>query len=539
MEFDLPKSSNSPIKVIGVGGGGSNAVNTMFEKGIKGVDFIVCNTDAQALDVSPVTLKLQLGSTLTAGQGAGSIPDVGMNAAIENLDDLTTMLGSDTRMVFITAGMGGGTGTGAGPVIAAACKELDILTVGIVTVPFKFEGRKRSDQAKVGLANMRASVDTLLVIRNDKLRELYGNQSISEAFRNADQVLCTAAKGIAEVITRTGQINVDMNDVKTVMKDAGNAIMGSGSASGDGRAQKAVTSALESPLLNDNDITGANQVLLNITVGSDEILMDEIMEITDHIQESAGQNAEVIWGYAIDESLSEDVCVTVIATGFEAHEISTDSEPKAPKITYLTFGEDSNEVVDTIDRAVPTNTEPEPEHIEEEPFLVTESLESSEPQTELFKEEVSLEETIDQDIVKEDNQIIDESVIEDDDIVIHNLDDAPLEESPKNTFNLEEDKKEEEANEVNKIQSRDAFLERQSQVKRTLSDVKMKLRLPGRISDLENEPAFKRRNVTLDDVASSSESSVSRFSINEEVDEHGERKIELRDDNPYLHDNVD
>ena len=539
MEFDLPKSSNSPIKVIGVGGGGSNAVNTMFEKGIKGVDFIVCNTDAQALDVSPVTLKLQLGSTLTAGQGAGSIPDVGMNAAIENLDDLTTMLGSDTRMVFITAGMGGGTGTGAGPVIAAACKELDILTVGIVTVPFKFEGRKRSDQAKVGLANMRASVDTLLVIRNDKLRELYGNQSISEAFRNADQVLCTAAKGIAEVITRTGQINVDMNDVKTVMKDAGNAIMGSGSASGDGRAQKAVTAALESPLLNDNDITGANQVLLNITVGSDEILMDEIMEITDHIQESAGQNAEVIWGYAIDESLSEDVCVTVIATGFEAHEISTDSEPKAPKITYLTFGEDSNEVVDTIDRAVPTNTEPEPEHIEEEPFLVTESLESSEPQTELFKEEVSLEETIDQDIVKEDNQIIDESVIEDDDIVIHNLDDAPLEESPKNTFNLEEDKKEEEANEVNKIQSRDAFLERQSQVKRTLSDVKMKLRLPGRISDLENEPAFKRRNVTLDDVASSSESSVSRFSINEEVDEHGERKIELRDDNPYLHDNVD
>ena len=307
MEFDLPKSSNSPIKVIGVGGGGSNAVNTMFEKGIKGVDFIVCNTDAQALDVSPVSLKIQLGSTLTAGQGAGSIPDVGMNAAIENLDDLTTMLGSDTRMVFITAGMGGGTGTGAGPVIAAACKELDILTVGIVTVPFKFEGRKRSEQAKVGLTNMRASVDTLLVIRNDKLRELYGNQSISEAFRNADQVLCTAAKGIAEVITRTGQINVDMNDVKTVMKDAGNAIMGSGSASGDGRAQKAVTAALESPLLNDNDITGANQVLLNITVGSDEILMDEIMEITDHIQESAGQNAEVIWGYAIDETLGEDV----------------------------------------------------------------------------------------------------------------------------------------------------------------------------------------------------------------------------------------
>ena len=232
MQFALPKSSNSPIKVIGVGGGGSNAVNTMFEQGIKGVDFVVCNTDSQALDVSPVPLKVQLGSTLTAGMGAGSIPEVGKNAAIENLDDLIEIIGSDTRMVFVTAGMGGGTGTGAGPVIAKACKELDILTVGIVTVPFRFEGRKRTDQAREGLENMRNSVDTLLVIRNDKLRELYGNQSISKAFINADQVLCTAAKGIAEVITRTGQINVDMNDVQTVMKDAGNAIMVSGSASG-------------------------------------------------------------------------------------------------------------------------------------------------------------------------------------------------------------------------------------------------------------------------------------------------------------------
>ena len=236
MQFALPKSSNSPIKVIGVGGGGSNAVNTMFEQGIKGVDFVVCNTDSQALDVSPVPLKVQLGSTLTAGMGAGSIPEVGKNAAIENLDDLIEIIGSDTRMVFVTAGMGGGTGTGAGPVIAKACKELDILTVGIVTVPFRFEGRKRTDQAREGLENMRNSVDTLLVIRNDKLRELYGNQSISKAFINADQVLCTAAKGIAEVITRTGQINVDMNDVQTVMKDAGNAIMGAGSASGEGRA---------------------------------------------------------------------------------------------------------------------------------------------------------------------------------------------------------------------------------------------------------------------------------------------------------------
>jgi cell division protein FtsZ len=519
MQFALPKSSNSPIKVIGVGGGGSNAVNTMFEQGIKGVDFIVCNTDAQALDVSNVPLKVQLGSTLTAGQGAGSIPEVGKNAAIENLDDLISIIGTDTRMVFITAGMGGGTGTGAGPVIANACKELGILTVGIVTVPFRFEGRKRSDQAKDGLSNMREAVDTLLVIRNDKLRELYGNQSISKAFTNADQVLCTAAKGIAEVITRTGQINVDMNDVQTVMKNAGNAIMGAGSASGEGRAQKAVTLALESPLLNDNDITGARQVLLNITVGSDEILMDEIMEITDYIQDAAGQSAEVIWGYAIDEELAEDVCVTVIATGFEAHEISTDAEPAAPQKIIHPLGDETKEVTQTIEKAI-TLTPTDEDEVEEseEPFLVT-------PEAEV----TDVQETQEADLFSESEEK-----------VIHNLDDEPLQKTENDTFNAEVDTDiEANAQAENKQKSREAFLERQSQVKRTLNDVKMKLRLPGRISDLENEPAYKRRNVSLDDVNHSSESNVSHFSINEEVDEHGERKIELRDDNPFLHDNVD
>jgi cell division protein FtsZ len=509
MQFALPKSSNSPIKVIGVGGGGSNAVNTMFEQGIKGVDFIVCNTDAQALDVSNVPLKVQLGSTLTSGQGAGSIPEVGKNAAIENLEDLMTIIGIDTRMVFVTAGMGGGTGTGAGPIIANACRELGILTVGIVTVPFRFEGRKRSDQAKEGLANMRDAVDTLLVIRNDKLRELYGNQSISKAFVNADQVLCTAAKGIAEVITRTGQINVDMNDVQTVMKNAGNAIMGSGSASGDGRAQKAVVLALESPLLNDNDITGARQVLLNITVGSEEILMDEIMEITDYIQEAAGQSAEVIWGYAIDEELSEDVCVTVIATGFEAHEISTDAEPAAPQKIIYKLGDDPKEVTEAVEKAV--NIIPNEVVNIEEVAAVEET-----PEADLFTEA--------------------------EEKVVHNLDDEPLENTANDTFQAEAESTSEaeaEVNAENKQRSREAFLERQSQVKRTLNDVKMKLRLPGRISDLENEPAYKRRNVSLDDVSHSSESNVSHFSINEEIDEHGERKIELRDDNPFLHDNVD
>ena len=281
--------------------------------------------------------------------GAGSIPEVGKNAAIENLDDLIEIIGSDTRMVFVTAGMGRNRYR-CWTIIAQACKELDILTVGIVTVPFRFEGRKRTDQAREGLENMREAVDTLLVIRNDsELRELYRKQSISKAFINADQVLCTAAKGIAEVITRTGQINVDMNDVQTVMKNAGNAIMGAGSASGEGRAQKAVTLALESPLLNDNDITGARQVLLNITVGSDEILMDEIMEITDYIQDAAGQSAEVIWGYAIDENLTEDVCVTVIATGFEAHEITTTSEPVAPRKIIHKLGDEAKEVTKAVE----------------------------------------------------------------------------------------------------------------------------------------------------------------------------------------------
>ena len=538
MEFALPKSSNLPIKVIGVGGGGSNAVNTMFEQGIKGVDFVVCNTDQQALDLSPVPLKVQLGSTLTEGQGAGSIPEVGKNAAIENLDDITAILGSDTRMVFITAGMGGGTGTGAGPVIAKACKEQGILTVGIVTVPFRFEGRKRSGQAKEGLENMRDAVDTLLVIRNDKLRELYGNQSISKAFSNADQVLCTAAKGIAEVITRTGQINVDMNDVQTVMKDAGNAIMGAGSASGEGRAQKAVTQALESPLLNDNDITGARQVLLNITVGSDEILMDEIMDITDYIQDAAGQSAEVIWGYAIDEELTEDVCVTVIATGFEAHEISTDSTPVTPEVKVMDlYG--AKEVKEPLDRAVSQT-----ENIVQEPTATEEKivhdLDADTPQTSLFTDQSESEPVAETPAETPGAAIEVEAITEPEKITVYNLDDD-VPEAPEAKAASEESASTNDAvSEIEqKKKSREAFLERQNQVKRTLNDVKMKLRLPGRISDLENEPAYKRRNITLDDISHSSESSVSHFSVDETVDENGERKIELRDDNPFLHDNVD
>ncbi|HQV76115.1 MAG TPA: cell division protein FtsZ, partial [Flavobacteriales bacterium] len=288
MKFDLPKELASIIKVIGVGGGGSNAVNHMHAQGIKGVDFIICNTDRQALDISPVPVKLQLGIGLTEGLGAGSIPERGNMAAQENIDEIKQLLSERTKMVFITAGMGGGTGTGAAPVIAKIAREMGILTVGIVTSPFQWEGRKRKLQASTGIDEMRDAVDTLLVINNDRLRDLFGNLSLDNAFEHADNVLTTAARGIAEIITKTGKVNVDFEDVKTVMTKSGVAIMGMAEADGEDRALRAAQEALSSPLLNDNDIRGAKFVLLNISHGTREVLMDEINEITDHIQQAAG-----------------------------------------------------------------------------------------------------------------------------------------------------------------------------------------------------------------------------------------------------------
>jgi cell division protein FtsZ len=577
MHFNLPQSSNSPIKVIGVGGGGSNAVNTMYQKGINGVDFIVCNTDAQALDISPVPRKVQLGATLTGGQGAGSLPEVGKNAAIESLDEVLDLLGTDTSMVFLTAGMGGGTGTGAAPVIAQACKERGILTVGIVTVPFMFEGRRRNEQATEGLEQMRAAVDTLLIIRNDKLRELFGNQTIRSAFANADQILCTAAKGIAEVITLTGEINVDMNDVNTVMRDSGRAIMGSGSASGQGRASKAVMEALESPLLNDSDITGADHVLLNITFGTEEILMDEIMEITDHIQEAAGQTAEVIWGYGTDENLGEDLCVTVIATGFEGKDLEAGATSTTPKKHWLS-GEESAKA-ETEPPATPHNSTTPDTASPAEPFLLTSDDTSTEepattdrlnwdvsaPQKELFP---SAEQNIESEVPsdahltnlplnqlnhQEEAATPEETTPEpstEEGFVIYNLDDAPEPQdlTPETPEAAEPAEPAEPAPPAEPAEpqtqpsvqpSREAFAERQRQITTNLADFKSKLNLPGRIADLENEPAYKRRNVSIDDTPHSSESQMSRFQLNEEVDAEGNRRFELRDDNSFLHDNVD
>ena len=322
MNFNLPKEGSSIIKVIGVGGGGSNAVNHMYKQGIKGVDFVVCNTDQQALDTSPVPKKIALGSSLTEGRGAGAQAEVGRNAAIENLDDIKEVLEGDTKMVFITAGMGGGTGTGAAPVIAQAAKELGILTVGIVTVPFTFEGKKRKLQAEKGLEELKSHVDTVLIICNDKLREMYGNLKLGEAFSQADDVLSIAAKGIAEIITIEGYVNVDFEDVRTVMTNSGVAIMGSATTSGEDRATKAVEQALASPLLNDNNIFGASNILLYISSGKDEVTMDEVAEITDYIQEEAGMDADVIWGNGTNLDLEDKLTLTIIATGFSGDKLN-------------------------------------------------------------------------------------------------------------------------------------------------------------------------------------------------------------------------
>jgi len=316
ISFDLPKNQSNVIKVVGVGGGGSNAINHMFQAGINGVDFIICNTDSQALDNSPVPNKIQLGVSLTEGLGAGANPEVGEQAAIESMEDIKAMLGTTTKMIFITAGMGGGTGTGAAPIIAKIAKEMDVLTVGIVTMPFQFEGKMRGQQSQLGIEKLRANVDSLIVINNNKLREVYGNLGFKAGFSKADEVLATAARGIAEVITHHYTQNIDLRDAKTVLSNSGTAIMGSAIASGSSRANEAIMKALDSPLLNDNKINGAKNVLLLIVSGSQEITIDEIGEINDHIQVEAGYGANIIMGVGEDEDLGEAIAVTVIATGF-------------------------------------------------------------------------------------------------------------------------------------------------------------------------------------------------------------------------------
>lgn len=334
IEFNMPKTQSNTIKVIGVGGGGSNAVNHMFLQQIKGVDFVICNTDAQALENSPIPNKIQLGVSLTSGLGAGANPEIGAQAAKESLQEIQQMLNTKTKMVFITAGMGGGTGTGAAPIIAKIAKDMDILTVGIVTIPFAFEGKRRTKQAQLGIDQLRENVDSLIVINNNKLREVYGNLGFKAGFSKADEVLSTASRGIAQVITHHYKQNIDLHDAKAVLSNSGTAIMGSAKEEGEERAKMAIIKALDSPLLNDNKITGAKNVLLLIISGTNEVTLDEIGEINDFIQDEAGYDANIIMGIGEDEELGEAISLTIVATGFAADQQSNITNTETKKIVH-------------------------------------------------------------------------------------------------------------------------------------------------------------------------------------------------------------
>jgi len=605
MEFDIPRETSSIIKVIGVGGGGSNAVNHMYNQGIVGVDFIVCNTDRQALDISPVPHKVQLGPALTEGRGAGMLPEVGMQAAIENIEEIRELLSKNTKMVFVTAGMGGGTGTGAAPVIAQVAKDLGILTVGIVTVPFNFEGRKRRQQAEEGLEKMRQNVDTLLIINNERLREFGKNMSLTDAFSHADNILTVAAKGIAEVISVTGVINVDFNDVNTVLRNSGQAIMGSAIAEGDDRAIVAVKNALTSPLLNDNDINGARYVLLNITYGSKEVMMDEITEITDYIQDAAGATADVIWGHGFDASLGEKLSITLIATGFSSTPIT--GFEKAPERKIVSLEEENRkEIIAPLVSPFEQAKEVQPtvqEQLTQEPFLKTESTTENVIPTGTFtpvveeKKSFDLFETANEvsneplnESINSFNQISNElqgnfenneSASSSEESFVEpsydfSIEEPISEEKPEFTWDViettvENEKVEERKEEVRpftlfdnpvnpqpeKVEVVRHMLEDDTHEKISLDQTKKvlspeeqqrkaqervskiqeytaKLKKAEGIAEFENEPAFVRRNINLNQANPSSEESFSRFGLSSD----GEGRTGLRNNN-FLHDNVD
>jgi cell division protein FtsZ len=485
MVFDLPKDESPIIKVMGVGGGGSNAVTHMFKQGIVGVDFAICNTDSQAMELSPVPTKIQLGPNLTEGRGAGSKPNIGKMACEESIEELKRFLENNCKMLFVTAGMGGGTGTGAAPIIAKTAKEMDILTVGIVTMPFLFEGRRRMSQGGEGLAELKKHVDTLIVISNDKLRYIHGNLSISEAFAQADDILTTAAKGIAEIITVPGYVNVDFEDVNTVMRDSGVAIMGTASADGEDRAKRAVDEALNSPLLEDNNIQGAQHILLNITSGTKEVTMDEIFEITEFVQEEAGFGTDLIWGNCYDESLGDKISVTVIATGFEHKTLKAHGKGPA-----------SNRIV---------------VNLEDEPF----EEKKAPPKKGLA------------DIGFESDELPKANTFEFDDL-------QPVMDKYRSRYAYDEPFRQEggrlsEDEDENRLQREEQERRRREQ----LRSKQVKLSNPKALIDLENEPAYLRRGVQLDELPDSSEQPMSKWTISDEAPEF------RTGGNSFLHDNVD
>jgi cell division protein FtsZ len=501
--FDIPKHHKSIIKVIGVGGGGSNAINHMFSQGIKDVEFVVCNTDSQALMISPIPQKLQIGANLTQGLGAGANPEKGMNAALESKEEIRELLSEDTKMVFITAGMGGGTGTGAAPVIARVARELGVLTVGIVTAPFGFEGKKKMLQAEAGIKELKDSCDTVLVILNDKLREIYGNLSIRDAFAQADNVLTTAAKGIAEIITVPGYVNVDFEDVKTVMSNSGSAVMGSSTTEGENRAKRAAEEALASPLLNEKDIHGAKRVLLSIISGEKaELQMDELAEITDYISEMAGDEAEVIFGHGIDEDLDESIRVTVIATGFD-HQGET-IQIKKSKVIDL----ESNKTV--------KETEPKSEAIEQE-----NQKQSGSQQPGLFDNVRTYTFENPSKPEEEEDEMSKLSI---------GLDENVLDKIGEN-----QDQQSTISNELNENHLNSKRVALQQQARDRIEKLKdLKNTNHDREEDYKDKwdtPAYVRRNVNLQDVPHSSEKNISRYNLNDDN--------QILGNNKFLHDNVD
>jgi cell division protein FtsZ len=490
MNFDLPVERSSIIKVLGIGGGGNNAVNHMFEKGIRDVNFVVCNTDHQALTKSPVPIKVQIGESLTEGRGAGSKPEIGRQAAIENIADVMDALSGNTKMVFITTGMGGGTGTGATPVIAKACRDAGLLTIAVVTIPFKSEGKVRIMQAIDGVTELKDHVDSLLVINNEKLREIYGNQPVSTAFAKADDILTTAVKGIAEIITVTGYINVDFADVETVMKNSGVSIMGMGRASGENRAVKAIENALSSPLLNSNDITGASSILINISSGSgdQEITMDELGEITDYMYEVASDDALIIRGLSKDESLKEEISVTVIATGFESNSIFQPYKRKEIKQKVDLFP-NSN--------AIPRGIIPE---TTKDVFSVHERGRKS----------------IVADFDEESQGTIDFSLA-------HN---EHLHDLRKHNKAEEDDENEKPETTLKKVKHMQKLIKKEGLSNKTMKE---------NIDTFEDVPAYVRRNMSLGTGGNAGESKLSKFTLTSGDDD----EPVLRENNAYLNDNVD
>ena len=497
MLFDLSKDEPSIIKIIGVGGGGSNAVSYMYKQGIIGVDYAICNTDSQAMHLSPVPTKIPLGANLTEGRGAGSKPDVGKRACMESLEEITRFLDDGTKMAFITAGMGGGTGTGAAPIIAKAAQDLGILTVGIVTLPFLFEGRLRVSNGFEGLDELRKNVDCLVVISNDKLRQIHGNLSISQAFSQADNILCTAAKGIAEIITVPGYVNVDFEDVNTVMRGSGVAIMGTAAVEGEGRARRAVDEALNSPLLEDSNISGAKNILVNITSGSHEATMDEIFEITEFVQQEAGEGANLIWGNCFDERLGEKLSVTIIATGFES------SRKSAPG-----HGHRSTQHASPAERQVV--------HLDEEEKKSAPSLFSitDEPSYSPVEEKAANSIEFDFDNVRETIEKIRQAKSDPNDPFVRPEEAAEI--SPE-----ERRKRLEEAQ------------RRREEVRNRPINV-VKLNSPQTIIELENQPAYLRKGVSLDNLPNAEESGMSTWTIS--IEDEPEIKM---NGNSFLHDNVD